>query len=111
MIHEAVAVVTAIFPGCMQTKHNLVPPSVLAQMLGEACQVAFGQPFQLSHHLLSLVYGVKTVHPKHNPDSHFQGEQTVKRLVVGIDQPSAVHPDTINIRQLTSPLDIPLLIL
>ena len=111
MIHEAVAVVTAIFPGRMQTNHHLVPPSVLAQMLREACHVAFGQPLQLSYHLLSLIHGVETVHPKHDFDLHFQGEQTAKRLVVGIDQPSAVYPDMINLRQLTSPLDIPFLIL
>ena len=111
MIHEAVAVVTAIFPGRMQTNHHLVPPTVLAQMLREACEVAFGQPLQLSYHLLSPVHGVETVHPKHNLDLDFQGEQTAKRLVVGIDQPSTVHPDTVNLRQLTSPLDIPLFIL
>ena len=68
MIHEAVAVVTAIFPGRMQTKHHLVPPSVLAQMLWETRQVTFGQPLQLSRHLVSLVHGVETVHPKHNLD-------------------------------------------
>ena len=103
--------VTAISPGRMQTNHHLVPPSALAQMLGEACQVAFGQPLQLSHHLLSLVHGVKTVHPKHNLNLHLQGQHATKRFVLRIDQPSAVHPDTVSIRQLTSPLDIPLLIL
>ena len=80
-------------------------------MLGEACQIAFGQPLQLSHHLLSLVHGVKTVHPKHNLDLDFQGQHAAKWFVFRVDQPSAVHPDTVNIRQLTSPLDIPLLIL
>ena len=93
MIHEAVAVVTPIFPGRMQTNHHLVPPSVLAQVLRETCQVAFGQPLQLAHHLLSLIHGVKTVHPKHNLDLDLQGEQTAKQLVLGIDQPSVVHLD------------------
>ena len=111
MIHEAVAVVTAISPGCVQTNHHLVPPSALAQVLREACQVAFGQPLQFSHNVLSLVHGVETVHPKHNLNLHLEGQHVAKRFVLRIDQPSAVHPDTVNIRQLTSPLDIPLLIL
>ena len=51
------------------------------------------------------------MHPKHNLDLDFQGQHSAKWLVLRIDQPSAVHPDTINIRQLTSPFDIPLLIL
>ena len=89
----------------------LVPVSTLAQMLGEACQVAFGQPLELSHHLLSLVHGVETVHPKHNLDLHLQGQHATKRFVLRIDQPSAVHPDTVNTRQVTSPPDSPLLIL
>ena len=93
MIHEAVAVVAAIFSGRVQPHHHLVPPTVLAQMLRQPCEVAFGQPFQLAHHLLSLVHGVETVHPKHDLDLDFQGEQTAKWLVLGIDQPSTVHLD------------------
>ena len=80
-------------------------------MLGEACQVAFGQPLQFSHHLLSLVHGVETVHPKHNLNLHLEGQHVAKRFVLRIDQPSAVHPDTVKIRQLTSPFDFALLIL
>ena len=111
MIHEEVAVVTVIAPGRVQTIHHLVPVSILAQYLWEACQIAFGQPLQLSHHLLSLVHGVKAMDPKHNLHLDFQGQHAAKRFVLGINQPSAVHPDTIKTRQLTSPLDIPLLIL
>ena len=73
MIHHTVAVVTAISPGCVQTNHHLVPPSVLAQMLWQACQIAFGQPLELLYHLLSLVHRVKTVHPKHDFYLHFEG--------------------------------------
>ena len=94
MIHHTVAVVTAISPGCVQTKHHLVPALVLAQVLWQACQVALGQPLELLHHLLSLVHGVETMDPKHNLDLHFQGQHVAKRLVLGIDQPSAVHDDS-----------------
>ena len=94
MIHHTVAVVTAISPGCMQTKHHLVPALVLAQVLWQACRVALGQPLELLHHLLSLVHGVETMDPKHNLDLHFQGQHVAKRLVLGIDQPSAVHDDS-----------------
>ena len=87
------AVVTAISPGCVQTKHHLVPPSVLAQMLGQACQIALGQPLELLHHLLSLVHGIETMDPKHDLGLHFQRQHVAKRLVLGIDQPSAVHVD------------------
>ena len=93
MIHHTVAVVTAISPGCVQPHHHLVPPSVLAQMLGEACQTAFGQPLQLLHHLLSLVHGVKTVHPKHNFHLHLQGQHVAKRLVFGVDESLVFHVD------------------
>ena len=93
MIHHTVAVVTAISPGCVQTKHHLVPALVLAHVLWQACQVALGQPLELLHHLLSLVHGVETMDPKHNLDLHFQGQHVAKRLVLGINQPSAVHVD------------------
>ena len=94
MIHHTVAVVTAISPGCVQTNHHLVPPSVLAQMLWQACQIAFGQPLEFSHHLLSPVHGVEAMDPKHDFDLHLQGQHVAKRLVLGIDQPSAVHDDS-----------------
>ena len=42
MIHEAVAVVTVVASGFVQTKYHLVPVTILAQYLWEACQVAFG---------------------------------------------------------------------
>ena len=94
MIHEAVAVVTAISPGCVQTKHHLVPVSIFAQMLRQACQIAFGQPLELLYHLLSLVHDVKTVHPKHDFHLHLQRQHVAKRFVVRIHQPSAVHDDS-----------------
>ena len=94
MIHHTVAVVTAISPGCVQPHHHLVPPSVLAQMLWQACQVAFGQPLELLHHLLSPVHGVEALDPKHNFHLHLQGQHVAKRLVLGIDQPSAVDVDS-----------------
>ena len=61
-------------------------------MLGQACQVALGQPHELLHHLLSLVHGVEAMDPKHNLYLDFEGQHVAKRLVLGIDQPSAVHP-------------------
>ena len=94
MIHHTVAVVTAISPGGMQTNNHLVPPSILAQMLRQACQVAYGQPLELLHHLLSLVHRVKTGHPKHDFYLHLQRQHVAKRLVLRIDQPSAVHDDS-----------------
>ena len=62
-------------------------------MLRQACQIAFGQPFELLHHLLSFVHGVETVHPKHNLDLHLQRQHAAKRLVLGIDSFTAVHDD------------------
>ena len=66
MIHEAVAMVAAIFSGGVQPHHHLVPPTTFAQMLWEACEVAFGQTLELLYHLLSLVHRVKTMDPKHD---------------------------------------------
>ena len=63
-------------------------------MLRQACQVAFGQPLELLHHLLTLVHGVKTVHPKHNLDLDFQRQHATKRFVSEVHQPSAVHDDS-----------------
>ena len=94
MIHDAVAVVTVAALGCVQAKHHLVPTMILAQALGEACDAALEQPLELLHHLLSLVHGVKTLDPKHDFHLHLQGQHVAKRLVLGIDQPSAVHDDS-----------------
>ena len=87
------AVVTAISPGCVQTNDHLVPPSVLAQMLRQACQVAFGQPLELLHHLLSLVHCVKALDLK---------EHVAKRLVFGVDESFVFHDNdeqATNVRQ------------
>ena len=85
MIHETVAVVAAIFSGGVQAYHHLVPPTIFAQLFGEACQVTFGQTLQLMHHLLSLVYRVKALDPKHDFDLDLQGQHAAKRFVPGID--------------------------
>ena len=94
VIHHTMAMVTPISPGGMQPHHDLVPPPTFAQMLRQACQVAFGQPLELLHHLLSFVHGVKAMDPKHNLDLYFQGQHAAKRFVSGIDQPSAVHDES-----------------
>ena len=89
------AMVAAIFSGGMQPHHRLVPPPIFAQVLGKPCQLALGQPFQLLHHLLTLVHGVKTLHPKHNLDLDFQRQHTTKRFVSEVHQPSAVRDDNV----------------
>ena len=94
MIHDAVAVVTVAATGCVQTKHHLVPPKMIAQALGQACHIALGQLLKFLHHLLSLVHGVEALDPKHNFHLHLQGQHIAKRFVLGIDQPSAVHDDS-----------------
>ena len=92
MIHDAAAVVTvAATTGCVQTNHHLVPPTMIAQALGQACHTALGQLLELLHHLLSLVHGVEALDPKHDFYLHLQGQHIAKRFVLGIDQPSAVH--------------------
>ena len=87
------AMVAAIFPGGMQPHHRLVPPPIFAQVLRKPCQGALGQPFQLLHHLLTLVHGVKTLHPKHNLDLNFEGQHVAKRLVFGVDESLVFHVD------------------
>ena len=105
------AMVATISPGCMQTHDHLVPVQPLAQDLREARQVAFGQPFQLLHHLFALLHRVETMHPKHDFDLYFQGQHSTKRLVSRVDQPATVHLNTVKSMRLTSVLDLPLLIL
>ena len=78
------AMVAAISPGCIQTYHHLVPPLSLAQVLREASQTAFGQPFELTHHLLTLLHRVEAVHPEHDFDLDLQGQHSTKRLVLRI---------------------------
>ena len=87
------AMVAPIFPGGMQSHHHLVPPPTFAQVLGKPCEVTFGQPFELLHHLLAFVHSVKAMHPKHDLHLYFQGQHTAKRLVLRIHQPSAIHDD------------------
>ena len=60
------AVVAAISPGRMQSHDDLVPPSVLAQYLREARQVTFGQPLELTHHLLALLHCIEAMDPEHD---------------------------------------------
>ena len=98
--------VAAISPGGMQPHDRLVPPPTFAQVLGKPCQGAFGQSLQLLHHLLTLVHGVETVHPKHNLNLDFQGQHATKRFVLGINESSAVHLDTTKSMRLTSPLSV-----
>ena len=101
-IHHTVAVVTAISPGCVQTNHHFVPVSIFAQMLRQACQVAFGEPLELLHHLLSLVHRVKALDPKHNLYLDFEGQHVAKRLVFGVDESFVFHDDdeqAMNVRQ------------
>ena len=89
------AMVAAIFPGGVQPHYHLIPLPIFAQVLGEACQGAFGQPLKFSHHLLALVHGVETMDPKHDLNLDFQGQHITKRLVLRIHQPSAVHDDSV----------------
>ena len=91
VIEHTVAMVAAIFSRGAQPQHHLIPPPTFAQVLGKPCQVAFGQPFQLSHHLLAFVHGVKTLHPKHNLDLDLQGQHAAKRFISGINKSTAVH--------------------
>ena len=63
-------------------------------MLRQACQIGFGQPLEFSHHLLSPVHGVEAMDPKHDFHLDLQGQHVAKRLVLGINQPSAVHDDS-----------------
>ena len=82
--------------GCyrnMKTNHHLVPPLILSEVLWEACDIAFGQPFKFSQQRLPLVHSHKTLDPKHNLDLYLEGEHPAKRLVLGIDQPFVFHVD------------------
>ena len=95
MIHEAVAVVTVVASKHVQTNHHLGPVPTLAQVLWETSQVTFGQPFQLLIYFLPLLVGKNALHPKHDPDLHFYRQHVAKRFVLGVDQPSAVHPNRV----------------
>ena len=85
VIQYTMAMVTAIFPGGMQSYYDLVPPPIFAQVLGKPCHGAFGQPFQLLHHLLALLHSIKTMDLKHNLDLDFQRQHAAKRFVLRID--------------------------
>lgn len=86
VIHNAAAVVTmaATANWCVDSKHHLVPPTIIAQALGQACYTALGQRLELLHHLPSLVNSVETLHPKHDTDLHLQRQHAAKWLVLGI---------------------------
>ena len=64
------AMVAAISSGRMHAHNDLVPPLSLAQVLWKARQTAFGQPFQLLHHLLAPLHRAEAVHPEHDPNLH-----------------------------------------
>ena len=99
--HVTVAVVTVGCPGRMQAKHHLVPPLILTEVLWEACDVAFGQPFEFPWQLLPLVHRIKAFHPEHDFHLYLVGKYTAKRLVLGIDQSFVFHVDeqAMNVRQ------------
>ena len=88
---EAVAVVAAIFSGDVQPRHHLVPGIILSQDFRIPHQVTLGQLLEFTHHLLSLVHGVEAMDPEHDFDLYLQGQHAAKRLVVGVNQSSAVH--------------------
>ena len=96
------AMVAAISSGRVQAHDDLVPPLSLAQVLWEACQSTFGQPFELLHHLLAFVHRVEAMDPEHDSYLDLQGQHSAKRLVFRVDQPTAVHFDTTSSWQLTS---------
>ena len=102
------AVVAATSPGRMQPCHHLVPHSILAQGLWEACHVTCGQPLDFLHHLLSFVHRVEAVDPKHDLNLDLEGQHAAKRFVFWIHQPATVHFDTTTSRRLTIVLNIPL---
>ena len=79
------AMVAAISPGRMHAHNDLIPVQPLAQVLWKPRQIAFGQPFELLHHLPSLLYGVEAVHPKHDLNLHLQRQHAAKRFVSGVD--------------------------
>ena len=85
VIDYTVAMVAAIFSGSAQSQHHLVPPTIVAQMLRQACDIAFGQCLELLYHLFTFVHRVETLHPKHNLDLDFQGQHAAKRFVPGVD--------------------------
>ena len=68
VVHHAMAVVAGISPGRMHAHNDLIPVQTLAQVLWETRQIAFGQPFKLTHHLPSLLYGVEAMDPEHDLD-------------------------------------------
>ena len=85
VIETTVAVVTLGSSLDMQAEHHLIPIMELAQTCRVPHDAAFRQFFKLFQHLLPLVHGVKTVHPKHDFHLDLQGEHITKRSVVRID--------------------------
>ena len=78
-------VVTVGCSGNMKTNHHLVPPLILSEVLWEAYDIAFGQPFKFSQQRLPLVHSHKTLDPKHDFHLHLKGQHPAIRLVFGVD--------------------------
>ena len=72
---------------------RLIPPSIVAKVLWEACDIALGQQSQLMIHFLPLFVGENTLHPKHNLDLYLEGQHIAKRLVLGVDESLVFHDD------------------
>ena len=66
VIHHTMAMVAAISPRCMHAHNDLIPVQTLAQVLWEARQTAFGQPFELLHHLLAFLHRIEAMDPEHD---------------------------------------------
>ena len=96
------AMVAAISSGRIQAHDDLIPVQPLAQVLWEACQSTFRQRLDFAHHFLVFVHRVEAMDPKHDSHLDLQGQHSAKRLVSGVDQPTAVHFDTTSSWQLTS---------
>ena len=62
-------------------------------MLSEACDFAFGQPFELLQQLLPLVHRIKAFHPEHDLQLHLKNQPVAKRLVFGVNESLVLHGD------------------
>ena len=78
MVKDTVAVMTPVGPGGIQSKHRLVPILIIPQFSWQACDVTFGQCFELGQHSPPQIDRAETVHPEHDPDLNLQGEYMTK---------------------------------